>query len=56
MLIFLDAIVWCLEMFILPLSGTLLIVPISLCALAPVGEVSVREGEFFTLLSWRTYQ
>lgn len=38
MLIFLEAVVWNWEIF--PLSGSLFIVLISLCALAPVGEMS----------------
>lgn len=48
MLIFLKADVWSQEMFILPLSGSLLIVHISLFALPPVGEVSISAGVFFS--------
>lgn len=44
---FLLALGWCLEMFTLPLSGSLLIVSISLCARFPVGKVSLSENVLF---------
>lgn len=52
---FLLALGWCLEMFTLPLSGSLLIVSISLCARFPVGKVSLSENVLFPPPQYLTF-